>query len=106
VDAQFMQTLLQIVEDNLDNIALNVDFLCDSAGTSRTTLHKKLKSIVNQSATEFINSIRLKRAAQLLQGKTGNISEIAYQVGFNNLSYFSRIFKKQFGKTPKEMMGD
>jgi signal transduction histidine kinase/DNA-binding NarL/FixJ family response regulator len=106
LDAQFMQKLLQIVEENMDDTGLNVDFLCEKMSTSRTTLHKKLKSIVNQSATEFINSIRLKRAAQLLQNKSGNISDIAYQVGFNNLSYFSRLFKKQFGKSPKEMIGE
>ncbi len=106
VDAKFMQNLLSVVNDNMENPDFSVDMLCEKAGVSRTTLHKKLKSLVNQSATEFINSVRLKRAAKLIRQKTGNISEIAYEVGYNNLSYFSRMFKKQFGKTPKEMMGE
>jgi signal transduction histidine kinase/DNA-binding response OmpR family regulator/Tfp pilus assembly protein PilF len=104
VDAEFMKKMLQEVEVNMGNPDFSVDMLCKAVGVSRTTLHKKLKSIVNQSATEFINHIRMKRAAQLIKQKAGNISEIAYDVGYNSLSYFSRQFKKQFGITPREMM--
>lgn len=104
VDERFLSKVLQAVEENIDNSELSVELLCEIVGMSRANIHKKLKSLVNQSATEFINSVRLKRAAQLIQKNTGNISEIAYDVGFNNLSYFSRAFKKHFNMTPKEMM--
>jgi YesN/AraC family two-component response regulator len=104
VDEKFLSKLLKIVEDNMSNSGFSVEFLCDAVGMSRANIHKKLKQLLNQSATEFINSVRLKRAAQLIRKNTGNISEIAYDVGYNNLSYFSRAFKKHFNMTPKEMM--
>jgi len=104
VDEQFLSRLLKVVESNLDDPVFTVITLCEQAGISRTVLHKKLKSLLGQSATEFINSIRVKRAAQLISQKSGSISEIAWKVGFNNLSYFSKIFKKQFKMTPSEMM--
>jgi len=102
-DEKFLSKVLKVVEDNMDNSELSVEMLCELVGMSRANIHKKLKCLVNQSATEFINTIRLKRAAQLIQQHAGNISEIAYDVGFNNLSYFSRAFKKHFNMTPKEM---
>lgn len=104
VDEQFLSSLLKVVEDNMANSDFSVDILCEMAGVSRTTLHNKLKSLLDQSATEFINTIRAKRAAQLIEKKAGSISEIAYDVGFNNLSYFTKVFKKHIGITPSEMM--
>ncbi len=104
VDERFISKLLKIIEENMVNTDFSVEILCDLAGMSRANIHKKLKSLLNQSATEFINSIRLKRAAQLIKQNAGNISEIAYDVGFNNLSYFSRAFKNHFNITPREMM--
>ena len=104
VDEKFLTKLLKAVEDNMADSDFSVEMLCELVGMSRANIHKKLKHLVNQSATEFINSIRLKRAAQLIKQNAGNISEIAYDVGFNNLSYFSRAFKNHFGITPTEMI--
>ena len=69
-------------------------------GMSRVHLYKKLMSITGKSPIEFIRVLRLKRAAQLLTDKAQNVSEVAYQVGFNNPKYFSRYFKEEFGVTP------
>jgi signal transduction histidine kinase/CheY-like chemotaxis protein len=104
IDEQFLSKLLRIVEENMADTDFSVESLCDLAGTSRTALHNKLKSLLDQSATEFINSIRMKRAAHLLKSRSGTISEVAYTVGFNNLSYFNRLFKKCFGQTPSEFV--
>ena len=104
-DEQLLSRLLTIVEENMTDTDFSVETLCDKAGISRTALHNKLKSLLDQSATEFINAIRMKRAAQLLKSNSGSISEVAYQVGFNNLSYFNRLFKKHFDQTPSEMIG-
>ena len=104
VDEQFVSRILKVVEDNMADPEFSVETLCDLAGVSRATLHKKLKSLLDQSATEFINTIRVKRAAQLIKQKAGNISEIAYDVGFNNLSYFTKVFKKYIGVAPSEMI--
>jgi AraC-like DNA-binding protein len=71
-------------------------------GVSRSLLHKKLTSIADVSANDFITSIRLKKSALLLVEGKMNISEIAFSLGFNDPKYFSRCFKKQFGKPPKE----
>lgn len=103
LDEQFLENLLKVIEENMSDTDFTVEKMCEIAGMSRSNVHKKLKSLVNQSATEFINSIRIKRAAQLLKQNAGYISEIAYEVGFNSLSYFNKIFKKHFDKTPTEM---
>ncbi|MEM7039319.1 MAG: helix-turn-helix transcriptional regulator [Bacteroidota bacterium] len=69
---------------------------------SRVQLHRKLKALSGQTTTEFIRTIRLKRAAQLLEQNFGTVAEVAYAVGFGNLSYFSKCFKAQFGVSPSE----
>lgn len=72
---------------------------------SRTTLHRKLKAHTDQSATEFIRFVRLKKALKMLKTGQYTIDEISYSVGFNTPSYFSQSFKKQFGKSPKVYLG-
>lgn len=106
IDEQFISKILQLVEENMSNPDFSVETLCELAGISRSALHNKIKSLLNQSTTEFINTIRVKRAAQLIKRKAGSISEIAYDVGFNNLSYFNKVFKSHFHITPKEMMAE
>ena len=69
---------------------------------SRSSLNRKLQALTNQSTHEFIRSLRLKRAAQLLKKATGSVTEIAYSVGFNNVSHFSKIFRQQFGQLPRD----
>jgi AraC-like DNA-binding protein len=71
---------------------------------SRANLHRKLKSITGLATSEFIQDFRLRRAAQLIDKKADTISQIAYQVGFNDQSYFTKCFKKKFGKTPSDYM--
>ena len=69
---------------------------------SRMQLYRKLKALTGQSANEFIRTIRLKRAAQLMEQNQLTIAEITYEVGFNDLQYFRECFKKYFGVTPSE----
>jgi AraC-like DNA-binding protein len=69
---------------------------------SRTQLYRKLKAITGLSANEFIRSIRLKRAAQLLEQGRYSVAEVTYEVGFSDLSYFRECFKKMFGVNPSE----
>ena len=69
---------------------------------SRSNLHRKLIALTNQPTHEFLRTLRLKRAAQLLKRAAGTVTEIAYAVGFANPSYFSKIFRQQFGQTPTE----
>jgi DNA-binding response OmpR family regulator len=101
-DATFLTKLVKIVEDNIANESFTVENLQKEIGMSRMQLHRKLKALTNQSANDFIRSIRLKRAAQILQQPGVQISEAAYLSGFNHLSYFSKCFKDQFGVLPSD----
>ena len=93
---------MQIIESHMDNPAFDVDRLAAEVGMSRSVLYKKLKALTDMSVNDFVKSIRLQKATQLLQQKKLTIYEVAYAVGFNDRKYFSKEFKKQFGKTPSE----
>jgi signal transduction histidine kinase/DNA-binding response OmpR family regulator len=102
LDEQFLNRLYKIVEDNLSNSQMNVDWLSREMGVSRMQLHRKLTALLGKSGTLLLREYKLERAAELLRGKAGNVSEIAYQVGFNNLSYFTKVFKDKYRVTPSE----
>jgi signal transduction histidine kinase/ligand-binding sensor domain-containing protein/DNA-binding response OmpR family regulator len=101
-DEHFIERAIKIVEENMGNINLDITFLEEELKMSNMQMYRKLKSLTNLSGNEFIKNIRLKKAVQLLESENYNIAEIAYKVGFNDPSYFSRIFKKQYGKVPSE----
>jgi DNA-binding response OmpR family regulator len=90
-DEKFLRVAIEMVE------ALEAEM-----SMSKMQLYRKLKALTDQSPSEFIRTIRLKRAAALLGAKSGTITEIAYEVGFNNLSYFAKCFKEMYGVTPSE----
>jgi Signal transduction histidine kinase len=102
IDENFLQLAVKAVEDKLSDITFDFDQFAIDMGTSKSTLHRKLKSLTGLSPGEFIRNIRLKHAAKMLVNHVGNISDIAYSVGFNDPKYFSRCFKTEFGLTPKE----
>jgi signal transduction histidine kinase/AraC-like DNA-binding protein len=104
MDEQFLTKALSIVENHMAESDFSVDDFCEEIGISKTHAYRKLKALTDQSFTEFLRSIRLKRAAALLFKKMGNLTEIAYATGFTNLSYFSRCFKEQFGVSPSEYL--
>ena len=100
MDSRFLKRAIEFVEAHLDDAALDVKRFSKEMALSRSQLNRKLKALTKQSATEFIRCLRLKRAAQLLEQRTGNISEIAYEVGFTNPSRFAERFRKLFGVSP------
>lgn len=101
-DEKFVQQLLESVEENISNTDYSVETLNMDMGMSRTLLYKKLKALTGLSPNEFIRSIRLKRAAQLLEQNEMTVAEVTYEVGFQDLQYFRECFKKFFGVTPSE----
>ncbi len=103
-DEVFLGKLIKIVEDNISNATLDVENLSSQIGLSRQQLFRKLKALINQSKNQFIRTIRLKKARQLLQQNTAGVSEIAYLTGFDNLSYFARKFKEEFKVLPSEYL--
>jgi DNA-binding response OmpR family regulator/nitrogen-specific signal transduction histidine kinase len=103
-DEKFLTKAMAIMEENIMNADFDVEAFSREIGISRTNLHRKLKALTDHSATAFIRVFRLKRAMSLLEQNSGNISEVAYAVGFNSVSYFNKCFKKQFGKTPSDFI--
>jgi YesN/AraC family two-component response regulator len=101
-DEQFIKKALEVVEQYYSDPEFGVEAFVEKMCVSHSLLHKKLSAITDQSAVEFINTFRLKKAAGLLHVPEMNVSEIAYETGFNDPKYFSRIFKKYFGMTPSE----
>ncbi|MBC7889341.1 MAG: response regulator [Ferruginibacter sp.] len=100
VDEKFMQQALEVVEKNLGEPDFSVEDLSRELFMSRVSLYKKIHILTGKAPLEFIRSIRLKRAARLLEKSQLSISEIAYQVGFNNPKYFARYFKAEFKVNP------
>lgn len=95
---------IEIILEHLDNPELSGQTLCDSFGIGRNRLQRELKTATGFSPAEFIRSVRLQEAYKLLEDGRLNVSEVAYSVGFNNLSYFTRSFKTQFGILPSEVL--
>ena len=93
-------SVAELREDNISRSDLSLEELSRELGMSRVHLYKKLLQITGKTPIEFIRVIRLKRAAQLLRDSQLHVSEIAFQVGFNNPKYFSRYFKEEFGVLP------
>lgn len=98
----FLDEAIRLVEENLTNEQLNRDFMAQKMAMSASTYYRKIKQITGLSTNAFIRSIRLKKAAELMAFSQKNISEIAYQVGFNDLKYFRKCFKGQFGMPPSQ----
>ncbi|MGF7076764.1 helix-turn-helix domain-containing protein [Mucilaginibacter sp. 3215] len=103
-DKEFFQRLVGIIEDNIQDLNLDVDFLCRHLYISRTKLYQKIKGITDQSVAEFIRTIRLKRAIQIMTHEDVSMSEVADRIGLQSNSNFSRAFKKEFGKSPLQFM--
>ncbi len=101
-DERFTRQAMEIVENHISDPEFDVQEFVREMGMSRSVLYRKLRSVTNQSANEFINSIRLKRAAQLLAANSYNVSEVSYMVGFNDPQYFSKCFRKQYNLTPSQ----
>ncbi|WP_299532759.1 response regulator [Ulvibacterium sp.] len=101
-DERFLKKVMHTLEQRLDDSSFGVEDLAREVGMGRTQLFRKMRALTDQTVQDFVRDYRLKRAAQLLRDKAGNVSEVAYQVGFNNLSYFTKRFKELFGKTPSQ----
>lgn len=100
LDKSFLDQALQVVEANMDNEDFNNDLFATALQISKATLNRKLRALLDQSANDFVKSIRLQRAADLLTQQAGTVSEIAFQTGFRSTAYFIKSFKDYFGVTP------
>jgi signal transduction histidine kinase/ligand-binding sensor domain-containing protein/DNA-binding response OmpR family regulator len=101
-DERFMKKVIEKIEENMADTDLDIEKFASEVGISRMQLYRKLNSLTDMTVKEFIRDIRLKRAAQLLLQKKQNISEIAYAVGFRDLSHFRKCFRRKFGMSASE----
>jgi YesN/AraC family two-component response regulator len=98
----FLENLQELILSELSNDALEIKDICKRLHVSRSQLHNKIKATTGYSTTIFIRKIRLKEARRLLKSTHFNISEIAYQTGFQDPNFFSRVYKKEFGESPSD----
>ncbi len=102
VDQKFLKKICETITNNLTEPSFGVDLLAEEMSISKSLLYKKLIALIAEPPGELIKRIRLDKAVQLIEKNSGNITEIAFEVGFNDPSYFTACFKKQFGKTPSQ----
>ncbi|OGU44598.1 MAG: hypothetical protein A2000_05540 [Ignavibacteria bacterium GWB2_36_8] len=101
-EEKFLNQLLDITEKYWNRSELNVNDFCKQIGVSKSQLYRKTTSLTGYSPNEFIREFRLKKALKLIEHRRGNISEIAFESGFSNPSYFTQCFHKRFGILPSE----
>lgn len=103
-DEKFLLHIHSILDKHVNNPNFCIDLFCREAGMSRVNLYRRLKALTNQSPGELVRDFRLKRATMLLEQEYGNVSEVAYAVGFNSASYFARSFRSKYGQTPSDFL--
>ncbi|WP_199120353.1 two-component regulator propeller domain-containing protein [Pedobacter sp. ASV28] len=105
-DKEFLEKIIQIVEDKLDDDQFNIDYVADNMAMSRSAFFKKLKSLTNLAPVEFVRDLRLKKAKAMFDMGEENISFVAYAIGFSNPKYFSTCFRNKYRQTPSEYLKD
>ncbi|WP_158531130.1 two-component regulator propeller domain-containing protein [Algoriphagus chordae] len=100
-DEEMMKNAIQIIKDNITNEFFDIQYLTEELGISRSLLFTKFKAWTNQTPKDFILTVKMKKAASLLEQHKTNISEVGYIVGFKDPNYFSKAFKKHYGLSPK-----
>jgi YesN/AraC family two-component response regulator len=103
VEDTFMMKIRGIMELHLDDDQFGIHELCKEIGMSRAQLYRKFKSLTNKTVNEYLINFRLFKAKEMLLTSGLNVSEVAYEVGFKNLSHFSRAFREVFGQNPSDL---
>lgn len=103
LDKEFIEKVLNYINDNIDNPDLNVETLASQLNLSRSQFYRKIKALTKQTANEFLRNIRLQKAKQIIEKGNTNISDVCYKIGFSSPSYFTKCFKSYFGILPSEV---
>jgi len=101
---QFFKKLNEIVQQNLGDEFFNIQVLCEEMAMSKSQLYRKFSALTNQSAAKYIRTSRMKKAKELLQTTSMNVTEVGYEVGMKSGSVFSRLFKEEFGYNPSDFV--
>lgn len=103
MEEEFLMKVRKVVDAHLDDESFSIEQLAEEVGMSRTQLHRKLRALTDQSASQFVRAYRLDYAKQLLEQHAGTVAEIAYKVGFGSPSYFTKCFTERFEISPKDV---
>lgn len=103
-DEKLMERMMKVINDNMSNPDLNVEFIADKIGISRVHLHRRMKGMTSLTPRDFVRNIRLSQAAKLLSEKHLDITDVSIATGFRSVSTFSTCFKAYYGMTPSEYM--
>jgi len=97
-----LDKVIKIVEENISNPDFKLEDIYESIGMGRTLFLQKIKALTNQTCGDFVRSLRLKRAAFFLENHDVRISDLCYDVGFNDPKYFGKVFKKYYNVSPSQ----
>lgn len=100
---EFVKRMLEVVRENMSNSSFNKEVFASAMNVSSSLLYKKVKALTDQSPTDFIKSVRMDYAFELLLSRKYNVTEVSEMSGFSSIGYFSTVFKKHFGKSPTEV---
>lgn len=103
-ERQFMDKVLAIIDKNIEDPNFDTDLLCREIAMSKTSLYHKLKSITGKSISEFIRTVRLNKAKEIMANEDVMINEVMFRVGIQTQSYFTKVFKNEFGITPRQFL--
>lgn len=106
IEDRFLKKVRDTIEQHMADTTFGVEVLANEVAMSSVQVYRKLKALTGYTPNELIRNFRLERAASLLSQHAGNVSDVAYQVGFNNLSYFAKCFKEKFETSPSEFLKD
>lgn len=104
LDQRFLDKLNKLIEDHISTEDLDIAFFTDKMAMSHSTFYRKVKALTGMSANEYIKKAKLRHSMSLLQSKEYSVTEVAMMAGFNNLGNFRESFKREFGKTPSEIL--
>ncbi len=104
IDEKFLTKIIKVIEKHLSEENFSIEECGSEVGMSRTHLYKKVKALVGKSPSRYVRTVRLTYAKKMIEEGKGNISEIAYSVGFSSPAYFSKCFKEEFGYPPSNIL--
>jgi signal transduction histidine kinase/DNA-binding response OmpR family regulator len=105
LEEQFMCKVMEVIKNHLSEEEFSIEQFGKEVGMDRVQLHRKLKALSGKSPSNYLRSVRLVRARKMIEEQKGNISEIAYSVGFSSPQYFTRCFREEFGYPPSNLTG-
>jgi YesN/AraC family two-component response regulator len=104
LDEEFIAKVMEVMDKHISEEEFSIEELGNEVGMSRSQFHRKFKAITGKPASMFLRSVRLSKAKKMIEEQRGNISEIAYSVGFSSPSYFSKCFREEFGYPPSDLV--